>query len=235
MAIQVENLSKKYGKQKALNSVTFQTGTRKIIGFLGPNGAGKSTCMKILTGILPADFGNAKILGIDVSEQNLQNKMNIGYLPENNPLYAEMYVLECLEFEADIHRIKNKQKRIKEVIQLTGLGSDQHKKISELSKGFKQRVGLALAIIHDPKVLILDEPTTGLDPNQIIEIRTLIKKLGKEKTVLLSTHIMQEAEMICDEILIIDKGQLKAHFEKSEMPNLFPDKTMEEIFVAFTK
>jgi len=235
MAIQVENLSKKYGQQKALNSITFQTGTRKIIGFLGPNGAGKSTCMKILTGILPADFGNAKILGIDVSEQNLQNKMNIGYLPENNPLYADMYVLECLAFEADIHRIKNKKKRIKEVIQLTGLDSDQHKKISELSKGFKQRVGLALAIIHDPKVLILDEPTTGLDPNQIIEIRTLIKKLGKEKTVLLSTHIMQEAEMICDEIVIIDKGQLKAHFERSEMPNLFPDKTMEEIFVTFTK
>ena len=235
MAIQVENLSKKYGQQKALNSVTFQTGTRKIIGFLGPNGAGKSTCMKILTGILSADAGQVKILGIPVSQQNAMNKKNIGFLPENNPLYSEMYVLESLAFEAEIHGIKDRKNRIKEVIKLTGLAAEQHKKISELSKGFKQRVGLALAIIHDPKVIILDEPTTGLDPNQIIEIRTLIKKLGKEKTVLLSTHIMQEAEMICDEIIIIDKGELKAHFQITEMPILFPNKTMEEIFVSFTK
>ena len=235
MAIQVENLSKNYGPQKALNSITFQTGTSKIIGFLGPNGAGKSTFMKILTGILLPDAGQAKILGKVVSQQNASNRKNIGFLPENNPLYSEMYVLESLAFECKIHKIKDKNKRIKEVIKLTGLAPEQHKKINELSKGFKQRVGLALAIIHDPKVLILDEPTTGLDPNQIIEIRTLIKELGKEKTVLLSTHIMQEAEMICDEILIIDKGELKAHFQKEEMQNLFPNKTMEEIFVSLTK
>ncbi len=234
MAIEVNNLTKVYGKQKAVDHISFRTGTHKIIGFLGPNGAGKSTCMKILTGILAFDEGQVKVLGMEVSHQALALKKRIGYLPENNPLYLEMYVLEALNFEADLHQLENKKQRIAEVIELTGLKAEQHKKIHQLSKGYKQRVGLAIAIIHDPEVLILDEPTTGLDPNQIIEIRNLIKELGKEKTVLLSTHIMQEVEAICDEIIIINKGQLQLQIEKSQLAERFPGQSMEDIFVQHT-
>ncbi len=231
MAIEVDKLTKLYGKQSALNNISFQTSHGRIIGFLGPNGAGKSTCMKILTGILPFEAGSVKVLGMDVSNQALALKKRIGYLPENNPLYLDMYVQEALSFEADLHKIANKQLRIKEVIELTGLQAEQHKKIHQLSKGYKQRVGLAMAIIHDPEVLILDEPTTGLDPNQIIEIRNLIKALGKEKTVLLSTHIMQEVEAICDEIIIINKGELRLQIAKADLPSQFPGMSMEDIFV----
>ncbi len=235
MAIQVAQLTKTYGTQKALDGISFETQSHKIIGFLGPNGAGKSTCMKILTGILPATSGTAKLLGTAVSQDNLALKRRVGYLPEHNPLYQDMYVLEALAFEADLQQVPNKKERIAEVIKITGLSLEQHKKIQQLSKGYKQRVGLALAIIHNPEVLILDEPTTGLDPNQIIEIRTLIQNLGKEKTVLLSTHIMQEVEAICDEVIIINRGQLKLHKTKAELQQEFPNKSMEDIFVQFTQ
>ena len=235
MAIQVAQLTKTYGTQKALDGISFETQSHKIIGFLGPNGAGKSTCMKILTGILSATSGTAKLLGTAVSQDNLALKRRVGYLPEHNPLYQDMYVLEALAFEADLQQVPQKKERIAEVIKITGLSLEQHKKIQQLSKGYKQRVGLALAIIHNPEVLILDEPTTGLDPNQIIEIRTLIQNLGKEKTVLLSTHIMQEVEAICDEVIIINRGQLKLHKTKAELQQEFPNKSMEDIFVQFTQ
>ncbi len=235
MAIQVAQLTKTYGTQKALDGISFETQSHKIIGFLGPNGAGKSTCMKILTGILPATSGTAKLLGTAVSQDNLALKRRVGYLPEHNPLYQDMYVLEALAFEADLQQVPHKKERIAEVIKKTGLSLEQHKKIQQLSKGYKQRVGLALAIIHNPEVLILDEPTTGLDPNQIIEIRTLIQNLGKEKTVLLSTHIMQEVEAICDEVIILNRGQLKLHKTKAELQQEFPNKSMEDIFVQFTQ
>ena len=232
--IQVEQLTKTYGSQKALNQVSFLTGSNRIVGFLGPNGAGKSTTMKILTGILPFDHGKTLVDGINPQEDALAAKSQIGYLPENNPLYLDMYVHEILEFEAGVHQIKDKAKRIREVIQATGLEREQHKKVGQLSKGYRQRVGLAMAIIHDPKTLILDEPTSGLDPNQILEIRALIKELGKEKTVLLSTHIMQEVEAICEEIIIIDKGVLKDHFLMSDLPQKHPNLTMEQVFVKLT-
>lgn len=232
--IQVEQLTKIYGKQKALNNISFSTGSNRIIGFLGPNGAGKSTTMKILTGILHFDTGKTLVNGIDPQKEARAAKSQIGYLPENNPLYLDMYVHELLAFEADVHQIKNKTNRIKEVIQATGLDREQHKKVRQLSKGYKQRVGLAMAIIHNPKVLILDEPTSGLDPNQILEIRALIKQLGKEKTVLLSTHIMQEVEAICEEIIIIDKGVVKDQFLQSELPNKYPELSMEQVFVKLT-
>lgn len=235
MAMQVAQLTKTYGTQKALDGISFETQSHKIIGFLGPNGAGKSTCMKILTGILPATSGTAKLLGTAVSQDNLALKRRVGYLPEHNPLYQDMYVLEALAFEADLQQVPHKKERIAEVIKKTGLSLEQHKKIQQLSKGYKQRVGLALAIIHNPEVLILDEPTTGLDPNQIIEIRTLIQNLGKEKTVLLSTHIMQEVEAICDEVIILNRGQLKLHKTKAELQQEFPNKSMEDIFVQFTQ
>src|SRR6185437_920899 len=202
--ISVSNLTKIYGHQKAVDDISFALGNQEIVGFLGPNGAGKSTTMKIITGYLAADSGNAVVNGINVNTNPLDAKKQIGYLPEGNPLYYEMYVREYLEFIAGIHHLKHDlKKRIEEVIDLTGLRIESNKKIGQLSKGYKQRIGLAAALIHDPQILILDEPTTGLDPNQIVEIRQLIKDLGKNKTVLFSSHILQEVESICDRIIII--------------------------------
>lgn len=234
MSIQIHNLSKSYGKQVALDNISLRTESNHIIGFLGPNGAGKSTTMKILTGILPFQHGTCTIDGVDIQSNPIGAKKIIGYLPENNPLYLDMYVREILEFEAGIHQLQDIPNRIQEVITLTGLTNEQNKKVHQLSKGYRQRVGLALAIIHDPKILILDEPTSGLDPNQIMEIRALIKELGKNKTVLLSTHIMQEVEAICEEIVIIDKGKIKDHFLFAEKASKYPGMNMEEIFVRLT-
>ncbi|HXR82971.1 MAG TPA: gliding motility-associated ABC transporter ATP-binding subunit GldA [Hanamia sp.] len=211
MSISVSNLTKIYGEQKAVNDISFDIGNNEIVGFLGPNGAGKSTTMKIITGYLAADSGTAVVNGINVNTDRLEAKKQTGYLPEGNPLYYEMYVREYLEFIAGIHQLNSEVKaRIEEVIDLTGLRPESNKKIGQLSKGYKQRVGLAAALIHDPKILILDEPTTGLDPNQIVEIRQLIKDLGKNKTVLFSSHILQEVESICDRIIIINKGNIVA-------------------------
>jgi ABC-2 type transport system ATP-binding protein len=211
MSITISNLTKTYGKQKAIDSISFNAANNEIVGFLGPNGAGKSTTMKIVTGYLEADSGNVNVNGIDVHTNSLEVKKQIGYLPEGNPLYYEMYVREYLGFIASLHKIKtNVKKRIEEVIDVTGLRFESNKKTGQLSKGYKQRVGLAAALIHDPEVLILDEPTSGLDPNQIIEIRQVIKDLGKNKTVLFSSHILQEVESICDRVVIINKGTIVA-------------------------
>jgi ABC-2 type transport system ATP-binding protein len=211
MSIIVENVTKLYGKQKALNNVSLEIKTGEIVGFIGPNGAGKSTLMKIICGFIPPTEGKIKVSGYDVFENSLEIRKNIGYLPEHNPLYPEMYVKEYLEYVGGIYKIKNKQQLIKEIVKKTGLEKEQHKKIVALSKGYRQRVGLAQALIHDPLVLILDEPTTGLDPNQIIEIRNLISETGKSKTIMLSTHIMQEVEAICSRIIIINKGEIVAN------------------------
>ena len=208
MSIEVNNISKSYGTQKALDAVSFSIQKGEIVGFLGPNGAGKSTLMKILTTYLLADEGSALVNGNDVSTNTKAVQFSIGYLPEHNPLYLDLYIREYLAFNADVYKIN--KSRIEEVIQLTGLSPESHKKISQLSKGYRQRVGLANALLHNPDVLILDEPTTGLDPNQLIEIRNVIKNVGKDKTVFLSTHIMQEVEAICDRVMIIDKGKIVA-------------------------
>jgi len=211
MSIEVKGLTKMYGQQKAVDDISFSAVKGEIVGFLGPNGAGKSTTMKIITGYLLADAGAATVCGIDVKARPLETKKKIGYLPEANPLYYDMYVREYLDFIAGIHEIKDKKKKIEEVIAVVGLTPESRKKTGQLSKGYKQRVGLAAALIHDPEVLILDEPTTGLDPNQIIEIREVIKKLGQNKTILFSTHILQEVEAICDRVVIINKGKLVAN------------------------
>ena len=209
MSIKVKKLSKLYGTQKALTEVSFEINKGEIVGFLGPNGAGKSTLMKILSGYIPQTNGDAKICNLDINENSIETRSRIGYLPEHNPLYLDMYVKEYLEFVANIYNVNHKY--IDEMIKKTGLLKEQHKLIGSLSKGYRQRVGLAQALIHNPEVLILDEPTTGLDPNQLIEIRSLIKEVGREKTVLLSTHIMQEVEAICDRVIIINKGQIVAN------------------------
>ena len=209
MSIEVKKLSKVYGTQKALIEVSFEINKGEIVGFLGPNGAGKSTLMKILTGYIPQTNGDAKICNLDINKNSIKTRSRIGYLPEHNQLYLDMYVKEYLEFVANIYNVNHKN--IDEMIKKTGLLKEQHKLIRSLSKGYRQRVGLAQALIHNPEVLILDEPTTGLDPNQLIEIRSLIKEVGREKTVLLSTHIMQEVEAICDRVIIINKGQIVAN------------------------
>ncbi len=208
MSISVQNITKTFGKQKALNNVSFHIEKGEIVGFLGPNGAGKSTMMRILTTYYVADEGKANVNGFDVLESTKQVQKSIGYLPEHNPLYLEMYVKEYLKFNAETY--KTPKSRISEVIIQTGLTPEAHKKIGQLSKGYRQRIGLAAALLHDPKVLILDEPTTGLDPNQLIEIRKLIREIGKEKTILLSTHIMKEVEAVCDRVIIINKGEIVA-------------------------
>ncbi|MFI5150670.1 MAG: gliding motility-associated ABC transporter ATP-binding subunit GldA [Bacteroidia bacterium] len=210
MSILVNGITKLYGKQKALDSVTLEIRTGEIVGFLGPNGAGKSTLMKILTCFLPQTSGKASVCGFDVEEQSMEVRKNVGYLPEHNPLYHDMYVKEYLEFICGLHHLDKIPARISKMIELTGLTLEQKKKIGALSKGYRQRVGLAQALIHDPRVLILDEPTTGLDPNQLAEIRHLIMEIGKEKTVMLSTHIMQEVEAVCSRVIIINKGQIVA-------------------------
>ncbi len=211
MSIKVENITKLYGEQKAVDDASFEVKSGEIVGFLGPNGAGKSTLMKILTCYIPQTSGKAEVCGFDVKEQSLEVRKQVGYLPEHNPLYLDMYVKEYLSFIGGLHHITNKTARVKEMIDMVGLQVEQNKKIGALSKGYRQRVGLAQALIHNPKVLILDEPTTGLDPNQLEEIRNLIKQTGKEKTVMLSTHIMQEVEAVCDRVIIINNGKIVAN------------------------
>jgi ABC-2 type transport system ATP-binding protein len=231
MSIQVEQLTKVYGAQKAVNNISFNINKGEIVGFLGPNGAGKSTTMKILTGYLQATNGNALVAGIDVQTNPIAVKKKIGYLPESNALYYDMYVKEYLAFIAGVHNIQHPASSISNVIELTGLQVEQHKKIGQLSKGYKQRVGLAAALIHNPEVLILDEPTSGLDPNQIVEIRNVIKEQGKDKTVIFSSHILQEVEAICDRIIVINKGQIVAD---DKLENLQKGQSLEEVFRSLT-
>lgn len=232
MSIQVNNITKLYGEQKALNNLSFEIGSNEIVGFLGPNGAGKSTMMKILTCYIPATQGTATVCGFDTTNQSIEVRKQIGYLPEHNPLYLDMYVKEFLEFVGGLYQVKNIKNRVKEMIDITGLQIEQNKKIGALSKGYRQRVGLAQAMIHDPKVLIMDEPTTGLDPNQLEEIRGLIKKLGKQKTVMLSTHIMQEVEAVCDRVIIINKGEIVANDNTQALQQ---NTTKQVITVEFDK
>ncbi len=234
MSIIVSNISKLYGAQKALDSISFEIKTGEVVGFLGPNGAGKSTMMKILTCFIPQSSGKASVCGFDTEEQSLEVRRQVGYLPEHNPLYHDMYIKEYLEFIAGLHDVKNVKQRIAEMIEMTGLQVEQKKKIGALSKGYRQRVGLAQALIHDPKVLILDEPTTGLDPNQLEEIRNLIIKIGKEKTIMLSTHIMQEVEAVCDRVIIINKGIIVANDETAVLQNT-QTKNSQLITVEFDK
>lgn len=229
MAIEVKNISKFYGKQKALDEVNFTLQSGEIVGFLGPNGAGKSTMMKILTTYLKQDSGQVTVNKLNTLTDDFKVKQQVGYLPEHNPLYLEMYVKEYLHFCAKIHKLP--KETVSKTINLVGLTPESTKKIKELSKGYRQRVGLAAAIIHEPEVLILDEPTTGLDPNQLAEIRTLIKKIGATKTVLLSTHIMQEVEAICDRVIIINKGKIVADATLTELTK---DKTLTKVFTELT-
>lgn len=233
MSIEVSNLTRMYGSQKAVDNISFKLTKGEIVGFLGPNGAGKSTTMRMITGYLQPDSGSALVGGINVQRNPLAAKRKIGYLPEANPLYYDMFVKEYLGFVAEVHHIPNKNHKITEIIHTVGLNTESRKRTGQLSKGYKQRVGLAAALLHDPEVLILDEPTTGLDPNQIIEIRELIRNLGKNKTVLFSTHILQEVEAICDRIIIINKGQLVAD---SMLENLKSNGglNLEEIFKNLT-
>jgi gliding motility-associated ABC transporter ATP-binding subunit GldA len=210
MPIQVQNLTKTYGEQRAVDNISFSIQPGEIVGFLGPNGAGKSTTMKMITGYLQPDQGMISVNGTDVAKNPLEAKRKIGYLPESNALYYDMYIREYLNFTAEVHQVKNQKQRINEVIQLTGLDREIKKKIGQLSKGYKQRVGLAAALLHDPEILILDEPTSGLDPNQIIEIRQVIKDQGENKIVLFSSHILQEVEALCNRIIIINKGKIVA-------------------------
>lgn len=228
MSIAVNNISKSYGAQKALDNITFSVNKGEIVGFLGPNGAGKSTLMKILTTYIHPDEGSAMVNGHDITTQQKAVQLSIGYLPEHNPLYLDLYVREYLAFNADVYKVA--KSRIEEVIQLTGLSTESHKKIGQLSKGFRQRVGLANALLHNPDVLILDEPTTGLDPNQLIDIRNVIKNVGKDKTVFLSTHIMQEVEAICDRVIIINNGKIVAD---KKLNNLFSENKEQVIEVEF--
>lgn len=211
MSIVVNNLTKIYGKQLAVNNISFEIGTGQVVGFLGPNGAGKSTTMKMITGYIPPTSGGGTVCGIDFVEDSIEVRKIVGYLPEHNPLYLDMFVTEYLSFVAEISKIKTVKKSVEMAIELTNLGPERHKKIGMLSKGYRQRVGLAQALIHNPKVLILDEPTSGLDPNQVIDMRQVITQLGKEKTVMLSTHVMQEVEAMCSKVIIINGGQIIAN------------------------
>jgi len=231
MSIEVKGISKSYGEQKALDAISFSINKGEIVGFLGPNGAGKSTLMKILTTYLSADTGTATVNGSDVAADQKAVQKSVGYLPEHNPLYLDLYVREYLAFNADVYKVN--KSRIEEVINLTGLTPEAHKKIGALSKGYRQRVGIATALLHDPEVLILDEPTTGLDPNQLVEIRDLIKNIGSDKTVFLSTHIMQEVEAICDRVIIIDHGKIVTD---KKLKNLVKDTKVEQVIeVEFDK
>jgi ABC-2 type transport system ATP-binding protein len=236
MSVTVRNITKWYGRQKALDDVSFSIEKGHVTGFLGPNGAGKSTMMKIITGFLPPSTGEVQVNGLEVRNHLLEVRRMIGYLPEHNPLYPEMYIREYLFYVAGIYRLgKEKKKRVEEIIGLTGLGPEQHKQIGSLSKGYRQRVGLAQALLHDPDVLILDEPTSGLDPNQILEIRELIKTLGREKTVLLSTHIMQEVEAICDRVIIIHKGRIIADESERSLVHLREKQSFFTIQAEFSE
>lgn len=234
VSIAVKNVVKYYGEQAALNDVSFTINKGEIVGFLGPNGAGKSTMMKIITCYIPKSSGEVKVCGLDVEENSIDVRKKVGYLPEHNPLYLDMYVKEYLDFVAGIYKVPNKKDRIAEMIELVGLQKEQKKKIGALSKGYRQRVGLAQAIIHDPEVLILDEPTSGLDPNQLVDIRRLILDIGKTKTVMLSTHIMQEVEAICDRVIIIKEGKLVADAEAKAIQKAATQKEEEQtILVEF--
>jgi len=224
MSIEVKNLLKVYGEQKAVNNISFKVDKGEIVGFLGPNGAGKSTTMKIITGYLQQDSGEAFVSNVNVTKEPFTIKKKIGYLPEANALYYDMYVKEYLGFISEVHKIENKKAKIESVIKLTGLTVESKKKVGQLSKGYKQRVGLAAALIHDPEVLILDEPTSGLDPNQIVEIREVIRQQGRNKTVLFSSHILQEVEAICDRVIIIHKGEIVANDKLSNLQNGNQDK-----------
>src|SRR6056297_1781994 len=234
MSIEVHKITKYYGKQKALNEISFGVKPGEIVGFVGPNGAGKTTAMKILTGYMLPSSGEAMINGKNVTEQSMEVRKTIGYLPEHNPLYEEMYIVEYLEYVAGLYGLKNVKERIEELIRLTGLEKERNKRITALSKGYRQRVGLAQAILHDPEVLILDEPTSGLDPNQIIEIRNLISSLGKEKTVMLSTHLMQEVEAICDRIIIIKQGKIVADDKVGDI-HTRQEENKQTILIEFDK
>lgn len=230
MSIEVKNLFKYYGDQAAVKDISFSVKDGEIVGFLGPNGAGKSTTMKVITGYISASDGDVKVCGMPVSVDSLDTRQLIGYLPENNPLYLDMYVKEYLAFVANIYKVSDVKDRVSDMIKKVGLDVEQNKKIGALSKGYRQRVGLAQAIIHDPKVLILDEPTSGLDPNQLVEIRELIRSIGKEKTVMLSTHIMQEVEAICDRIVIIKRGEIVAD---DKAGNLQYNAMVQTVYVEF--
>lgn len=230
MSIEVKNLYKYYGDQAAVKNASFEIGSGEIVGFLGPNGAGKSTTMKVITGYVSASEGEVSVCGMPVSIDSLDTRKKIGYLPEHNPLYLDMYVKEYLTFVGNIYKIKNCRNRVKEMIDAVGLEVEQSKKIGALSKGYRQRVGIAQAIIHDPEVLIFDEPTSGLDPNQLVEIRELIRQIGKEKTVMLSTHIMQEVEAICDRVIIINKGEIVADNDAEELQN---QSKLQTVYVEF--
>lgn len=234
MSVEVNQLTKIYGEQKAVNQISFRAEAGQILGFLGPNGAGKSTTMKMLTGFIPPSAGAARVGGFDIVSQSMDVRRIVGYLPEHNPSYLDLYVKESLYFMAGIHQLADKKKRIDEVIEQVGLGDEQNKKVGDLSKGYRQRVGLAQAVLHNPDVLILDEPTSGLDPNQIIGIRQFIKQLGQTKTIIISTHIMQEVEAICDRVVIINKGCIVADGTTAELKQAYPQKTLEEIFVRVT-
>lgn len=228
MSISISKISKKYGEQTVLNDISFEIGEGEVVGFLGPNGAGKTTTMKIITGALTYEIGSVQVCGLEVKDNTLQTNALIGYLPEQNPLYPEMYVKEYLNFVAEAHGIKTyREKLITELIEKTGLTPEFHKKIGQLSKGYRQRVGLAQALIPNPKVLILDEPTTGLDPNQLEEIRNLIRELGKDRTVLLSTHIMQEIKAICNRVLIINKGEIVADYPDISKISVFDENNIQ--------
>lgn len=231
MSIVVTNLTKVYGEQKAIDSISFSASKGEILGFLGPNGAGKSTTMKILSCFIPQTSGIAEVNGFDVTTDPMEVRRHLGYLPEHNPLYLDMYVKESLGFIADIHRVTRKQIRIAEMIEMTGLGQEQHKKVAELSKGYRQRLGIAQALIHDPAVLILDEPTSGLDPAQLVGLRALIRELGKEKTIIFSTHIMQEAEVLCDRAIIINKGNIVYDEVVKDILETNPSRSLEEVFL----
>ena len=233
MSISVTSLTKVYGDQRAVDGISFTAGPG-VLGFLGPNGAGKSTTMKMLTGFIPQTSGKATVCGFDVTTQSIQVRKRIGYLPENNPLYLDMYVKESLAFIAGVHGLVNVDERIKEVIDQTGLKPEQHKKIGQLSRGYRQRVGLAQAIIHNPDVLVLDEPTSGLDPNQLIGIRQLIRDLGKTKTIILSTHIMQEVEAVCDHVIIISQGKIVANNTLAGLTTANNNQSLENIFISLT-
>ena len=231
MSIRVENLTKTYKSQHAIDHINFEIKSGEIVGFLGPNGAGKTTTMKILTCYIPPTSGVAWVNGLNVETDSIEVRKQIGYLPEHNPLYMDMYVKEYLMFAASVYQLNNKTQRVKEMIELTGLQIEQNKKIGQLSKGYRQRVGLAQAIIHNPKVLILDEPTSGLDPNQIVEIRNLIINIGKDKTVLLSTHIMQEVEAMCNRVMIVNNGKIVANGKPEELKHSFsPDNIVQVSF-----
>lgn len=234
VSIAVTNLSKVYNIQKVVDTISFEAKSGRILGFLGPNGAGKSTTMRIVTGYLQPTSGDVLICGHCILKNAIEAKKHIGYLPENTPLYTEMYIKEYLIFVAETYKLSNLKERVEEVIELVGLEPEQHKKIADLSKGYKQRVGLAQAIIHNPAVLILDEPTSGLDPNQLVEIRALIKKLGKDKTVVISTHIMQEVEALCDDVIIIKKGNIVANDTLENIKKEHDNLPLEEIFRKLT-